>query len=198
MWFSTTLSCLQATGALPHTLAAACRGISARPPARLPTPPVACQIDGQGNNACRGSHGNRRRGDLLLQIQAFFGHRFDCVLTVCDQAPKRCPTFPASSHSLYWGVPDSANDQGPHEEQNALFCHVRDHIRKRGEAFVHVGLVSAVGLRLPPRPQAPPTTDHAGHARLFLVGIHNRVRLSILWIPACAGMTTLRSLTRTG
>lgn len=69
-------------------------------------------------------------------ISEFLGQPFDFVITVCDQAQERCPTFPDSPRLLHWSIPDPAKAKGTHEEKRAVFRLVRDEIRGRVEAFV--------------------------------------------------------------
>ncbi len=69
-------------------------------------------------------------------ISEFLGQRFDFVITVCDQAQERCPTFPDSPRLLHWSIPDPAKAEGTTEERRAVFRLIRDQIRGRIEEFV--------------------------------------------------------------
>ena len=75
-------------------------------------------------------------GHRSKSVREFFDQCFDFVITVCDQARERCPTFPDSPRLLHWSVPDPAKAEGTHEEKQAVFRLVRDQIRSRVEAFV--------------------------------------------------------------
>ena len=53
----------------------------------------------------------------------------DLVISVCDSAARRCPTFPAPVERLHWPFDDPAHAEGTDEEKMAVFRRVRDEIR---------------------------------------------------------------------
>lgn len=75
-------------------------------------------------------------GHRSKSVREFLGQRFDFVITVCDQAQERCPTFPGSPRLLHWSIPDPAKAEGTHEERQAVFRLVRDQIHTKVEAFI--------------------------------------------------------------
>jgi arsenate reductase len=56
---------------------------------------------------------------------------FDYLITVCDDADKRCPFFPGMGKRLHWGFEDPAAFVGSEEETLAKFREVRDQIDTR-------------------------------------------------------------------
>src|SRR5580658_2918888 len=55
------------------------------------------------------------------------GKRFDCVITVCDEASaERCPIFPGAVTRLHWSFPDPSGFQGSHDEKLARTRSVRN------------------------------------------------------------------------
>ena len=60
------------------------------------------------------------------------GVRFDCVITVCDEASaERCPLFPGGGARLHWGFPDPSQFTGTHAEKLAAVREVRDAIARK-------------------------------------------------------------------
>jgi arsenate reductase len=75
-------------------------------------------------------------GHRSKPVDEFTGQRFDCVITVCDNAREACPHFPGARKQLHWGFDDPAHATGTDEEKMAVFRRVRDEIRQRIEAFL--------------------------------------------------------------
>ena len=61
------------------------------------------------------------------------GEAPDLVISVCSNAEKDCPTFPAPVGRLHWPFDDPAEATGTKEEKLAVFRRVRDKIRARLE-----------------------------------------------------------------
>ncbi|WP_439101501.1 arsenate reductase ArsC [Congregibacter sp.] len=52
----------------------------------------------------------------------FLDHRFDLLLTVCDQAAKEtCPAFPGRFERKHWSIPDPAKAEGADDEVRQAF-----------------------------------------------------------------------------
>ena len=62
-------------------------------------------------------------------LDAYEGARFDCVVTVCDQAGEACPVFSGGGKYMHKGFRDPAGFRGKDEEILAGFRTVRDEIR---------------------------------------------------------------------
>jgi arsenate reductase len=56
---------------------------------------------------------------------------FDYVITLCDDAARRCPSVPARHGRLHWSLPDPAAAAGSEAERLAVFCRVRDELERR-------------------------------------------------------------------
>ncbi len=63
----------------------------------------------------------------------------DLVITVCDEAARDCPTFPAQTRILHWPFPDPAG-AAESEEGLAGFVRVRDSIRDHVAAWIADGM----------------------------------------------------------
>jgi len=68
-------------------------------------------------------------------VDEFAGKDFDYVITVCDNAKKSCPIFPAKTTRIHWSIEDPATVQGCEEERLAAFRRARDELRARLQAF---------------------------------------------------------------
>jgi arsenate reductase len=64
-------------------------------------------------------------------INRYLNHSFDYVITVCDNAAKRCPTFPGSGIRLHWPFDDPAQVTGSDDHILAEFRRVRDEIHRK-------------------------------------------------------------------
>ncbi len=58
----------------------------------------------------------------------FLARPWDCVITVCDNAHERCPTFPARTTRLHWSFQDPSAATGSEEEKLQTFRRIRDEI----------------------------------------------------------------------
>ena len=61
---------------------------------------------------------------------------FDFVITVCDNAKKRCPVFPGDYVNIHWELNDPAEAQGSKEEKLEVFRQIRDQIKGKVVEFV--------------------------------------------------------------
>ena len=64
-------------------------------------------------------------------VSEFIGHPFDYVITVCDNAAERCPTFPGNTARLHWSFEDPAGATGTEEAVLKVFRRVRTEIESR-------------------------------------------------------------------
>ena len=86
-------------------------------------------------------------------VEEFAGRRFDCVITVCDEASKNCPVYPGETLRLHWGFEDPAAVEGHPENQVAAFRRVRDRLRERLEQFIDLVEVNHFRRRHPTLPK---------------------------------------------
>lgn len=75
-------------------------------------------------------------GQRSKPVEEFLGQAFDCVITVCDVASERCPTFPGEGRRLHWSVEDPAEAEARGEAAIEAFRAARDDLRQRIERFV--------------------------------------------------------------
>ncbi len=61
---------------------------------------------------------------------------FSYIITVCDDAKEKCPTFPGVAVRLHWPFEDPAKATGSEEEQLEVFRKVRDQIKDRIENWL--------------------------------------------------------------
>ena len=61
---------------------------------------------------------------------------FDFVITVCDNAKKRCPFFPSNAKKFHYNFPDPAKATGTDTEIMQQFRSVRQMIKDYSAAFV--------------------------------------------------------------
>lgn len=61
-------------------------------------------------------------------LSEYLSDRFDYVITVCDNAAKRCPVFPSYTIRLHWPFDDPAIASGSSEDIIAEFRRIRDMI----------------------------------------------------------------------
>ena len=69
-------------------------------------------------------------------LDLFAGEKFDCVITVCDNAREACPSFPGAARQLHWSFDDPAHATGTNEQRMRVFRRVRDEIRHRIRRFL--------------------------------------------------------------
>jgi arsenate reductase len=61
--------------------------------------------------------------------------KFDCVITVCDNAKEACPVWPGQPVIAHWGSPDPAAATGTEEEKYWVFVNVASQIARRADLF---------------------------------------------------------------
>ncbi len=64
-------------------------------------------------------------------IDEFIGKPFDFVITLCDQAREKCPTWPAHTVVSHWSSHDPAQFQGTEQETFDFFRKVALQIQRR-------------------------------------------------------------------
>src|SRR5215813_7790945 len=68
-------------------------------------------------------------------LNEFLEEPFDYVITVCDHAAQRCPTFPGSAKRIHWSIEDPVVI-GADEAQLEAFRVARDDLKNRIQHFV--------------------------------------------------------------
>jgi arsenate reductase (thioredoxin) len=71
---------------------------------------------------------SRRRSK---SVEGFADQKFDCVITVCDNAKESCPVFPAGTKRVHWSIEDPAAVVGSETERLSAFRRIRDELRAR-------------------------------------------------------------------
>ena len=69
-------------------------------------------------------------------VDAFSGHHFDLVITVCDKAREKCPVFPQPVEVLHWPFDDPARKPEGSDARINEFRRVRDRIHARIMVFL--------------------------------------------------------------
>lgn len=72
-------------------------------------------------------------------VAEFKDREFDYVVTVCDSAQRRCPTFPGGGARLHWSHEDPSAANGSEAERLAVFERVFEGIEARVRRFVSEG-----------------------------------------------------------
>jgi arsenate reductase len=67
-------------------------------------------------------HGSKHVDDFIGKID------FDYLITVCANAEKECPVFPAATERIHWDLDDPVGQLGTEEEKLRKFREVRDKI----------------------------------------------------------------------
>lgn len=68
-------------------------------------------------------------------VSEFLDMDFDHVITVCDNANRRCPVFPGNVHRIHWSIDDPVVS-GDRETQLEAFRRARDELRRRLQRFI--------------------------------------------------------------
>jgi arsenate reductase len=74
-------------------------------------------------------------GHRSKSVNEYLDTSFDYVITVCDYAAQRCPTFPGDAKRIHWSVADPVVI-GDDEAQREAFRVARDDLKNRIERFV--------------------------------------------------------------
>jgi len=77
-------------------------------------------------------------GHQSKSLERYLGQQFDYIITVCDRAHDRCPTFPGDNERIHWGFEDPAAMNGTRAEQMAVFRRVHNEISERLRVWVTV------------------------------------------------------------
>ncbi len=72
-------------------------------------------------------------------LAVYDDHRFNLVITVCDDARQACPMFLGARENVHWSLEDPAQAQGDDEERMSVFRAIRDEIRRRVEHLLATG-----------------------------------------------------------
>lgn len=76
-------------------------------------------------------------GHYSKHVDKFDGQRFDCVITVCDNAKESCPVFLGAVKRLHHSFDDPPPPSvGTEKERMAIFRRVRDELRDYLRDFV--------------------------------------------------------------
>jgi arsenate reductase len=70
-------------------------------------------------------------GQRAKDVSDYTRHKFDYVITVCDQARETCPIFPGARRRLHWSLPDPAAAEGEETARLMVFRQVRDDLAAR-------------------------------------------------------------------
>jgi arsenate reductase len=68
-------------------------------------------------------------------LDAYTQQCFDYVITLCDDAEERCPTFPRDTRRLHWSLRDPAAAEGDEHDRLDAFRRTRDELRGLIESF---------------------------------------------------------------
>lgn len=69
-------------------------------------------------------------------LKEYLRDTFDYVITVCDSAAERCPTFPGETTRLHWPFEDPYFAEGTREQELARFRSVRDKIGRQVKSWL--------------------------------------------------------------
>jgi len=71
-------------------------------------------------------------GQYSKPVKLFLGKlNFTYIITLCDNAEKRCPIFPGNSIRFHWPFEDPAAQKGDEESKLNKFRKIRDQIRDK-------------------------------------------------------------------
>jgi protein-tyrosine-phosphatase len=86
-------------------------------------------------------------------LAALQGHKFDLVITVCDDARDACPLFPGAAAQVHWGLRDPAEEQDPAAARRA-FTDTYDALARRISRLLALPVESLPPAELEERAQA--------------------------------------------
>ena len=64
-------------------------------------------------------------------VMEFIDQKFDCIITVCDNAKQTCPIFPGQYTKIHWDIMDPADFQGSEKDKLSFFRTIRNEIKNR-------------------------------------------------------------------
>ena len=74
------------------------------------------------------------------KVNEYMGHKFDYVITVCDNARENCPVFPSHAKMFHHDFPDPAKATGDSEQVMQAFRETRDMIKSYCRKFANENL----------------------------------------------------------
>jgi arsenate reductase len=80
---------------------------------------------------------SRQTSKSIAEFLPPLGTPPDLIISVCSNADRDCPMFPAAVERLHWPFDDPAHATGTDAEKMAEFRRVREEIRARLQAFLH-------------------------------------------------------------
>ena len=77
-------------------------------------------------------------GQYSKHVKEYMGRvHFGYLITVCDEAEKKCPTtFPSVGQRIHWSFEDPAAFVGSDDDKLAKFREVRDQIEQKIKEFI--------------------------------------------------------------
>jgi len=71
------------------------------------------------------------KGQVAKGVDEYFNKvYFGILITVCEKAEERCPTFPGLGERHHWPIPDPAAVEGTEDEKLEAFREARDEIER--------------------------------------------------------------------
>jgi arsenate reductase len=70
-------------------------------------------------------------GQHSKTLAPFLDHRWDSVITLCDEANESCPVFASAERRLHWSLPDPSRATADDTTRLAVYRLVRDAIADR-------------------------------------------------------------------
>lgn len=67
---------------------------------------------------------------------SLLNEHFGYIITVCDDAKEKCPTFPGVAIRLHWPFEDPARASGNEKEKLVVFRRIRDQIKQKIEEWL--------------------------------------------------------------
>lgn len=100
---------------------------------------------------------------------------WDYVVTVCDNANERCPSFPARTTRLHWSLEDPSAASGSQDERLRAFRRLREEIRGRLERFIATGQAASEAHIMPIATRRATQADAGAIAEIYNQGIEDRI-----------------------